>query len=436
MKTLILSHNINSRTPLYRGKGRVRLSPEKAIKNKDSSNVLKVTMNTHTSTHIDMPYHFIADGPTLTDNKPDSWIFNDVSIANLKIKPRDLIGEKSLSGIPRNNKTELLIIKTDFERFRGKPAYIRESPVVAANTAGFLKRRFPNLRAVGFDFISLSSMADRKEGRAAHKGFLKNGVLIIEDMKLTGLTNRPDVVLVSPLFIEKADAGPVSVWAFYHDFTFEKYDYIFFDFDGVVVDSEPVKVQGFVKLYAGYGRDVAKRIIEHHKLDGGLDRYRKIKLYHKEFLGIEPDEDTIRDFAKEYSRLVLDGVLKAKFINGVGRFLELCEQKRKTCFLVSSTPEAEIKKIAKRRGIERYFKSIKGSPRDKKDNIENLIRRYKVDRRRAVLFGDSANDLRAANYNDIKLIGINYSGIMPNYKNFRDIIEKSSLRGAKRRSNL
>ncbi len=425
MKVSVLSHSINKKTPLYGGKRKVGLSRTRVMGKNGSSNVLGMTFNTHTSTHIDVPFHFIADAKTVTDYSPDSWIFNNVLIKELRVETGGSIDERDFLNLDYDRDTELLIIKTGLERIRGEKAYTGESPVVSSRLALFFKRRLPKLRAIGFDFISLSSLMDREEGRKAHRAFLGKGILIIEDMRLLGLDSRPDFVLVSPLFIDKADGAPVSVWAFYNNFNFDKYDYIFFDFDGVILDSVNIKTEAFAGLYRRHGRDVEEKVKRHHLANGGMDRYRKFKIYHRDFLGKEITALEMKALSARYSRAVVSKVLKAKYIYGVRDFLKMCKRLRKTSFVVSATPEREIRKIVKGKGLRSYFKEIKGSPASKEKNIQSLIRKYKVKKAKAVFFADSINDLEAANFNNIKFIGINYSKTAVNFRNFDEIMRKA-----------
>ncbi len=425
MKTLILSHRIDRATPLYGGRRKIRLLSEKSIRKRDSSNILRLGMNTHTSTHVDMPFHFIQKGPTVSDYKPDSWVFSDLLVKEIRLRPKERMERRHFRDLEYNKTADLLIIKTGFERFRKKKVYTKESPVVSSALGGFFKKRLPNLRAVGFDFISLSSLTDREEGRRAHKEFLKNNILIIEDMKLSDLKSKPDFTLVSPLFIDKADGSPVSVWAFYNDFDIERYDYIFFDFDGVILDSEHIKIEGFGKIYERHGRDVRAKVIEYDTANSGRSRFEKFKLYHKKFLSVDIKDAQVQRLAGEYSRIVLSKVMRAKFIPGALEFLKFCRRRRKTCFLVSATAEDDIKKTVKGRNLTKYFKEVKGSPLGKEENIRRLIKRYNVKRRKAVFFGDSSSDLEAVNRNNISFVGITHFNGAINYRDFKELISRS-----------
>ena len=63
-----------------------------------------------------------------------------------------------------------------------------------------------------------------------------------------------------------------------------KLEQIFFDFDGVLVDSVQVKTKTFETLFAKYGKEVQEKVIKHHLENGGMSRYKKFQHYYNSFL--------------------------------------------------------------------------------------------------------------------------------------------------------
>ena len=55
-----------------------------------------------------------------------------------------------------------MIYKTGFGKFRGKESYWKNNPGFAPEVAEILRDNFPNLRAVGMDFISLTAFQNRE----------------------------------------------------------------------------------------------------------------------------------------------------------------------------------------------------------------------------------------------------------------------------------
>ena len=48
---------------------------------------------------------------------------------------------------------------------------------------------------------------------------------------------------------------------------------IFFDFDGVIVESVDIKTKAFAMLFEHEGRDIANRVIDYHLKNSGVSRF-------------------------------------------------------------------------------------------------------------------------------------------------------------------
>lgn len=210
-KVFLLSHTLSSLTPCYGGKKDVVVQAIKQIKLGDSCNTKKISLSLHAGTHVDVPFHFIGKGRKVLDIQPCEWFFSKVNLVNVQVKAGHLVVPKDM---PRLTNCELLLIKTGFEKYRQKEIYWRNSPGLSPEMAVFLRKKCPSLRAIGVDFISISSLSDREAGRKAHKDLLGNDILLIEDMRLSFLKSAPGRVLVSPIFVEDADGAPCTVWGF------------------------------------------------------------------------------------------------------------------------------------------------------------------------------------------------------------------------------
>ena len=213
MKVMYLSHFISVDTPLYGGAKSVEITQYKFIYKGDSCNMLFLSIPNHTSTHIDLPYHFLKDGKKLEDFDPDFWIFKNVGLIELRdVEFCEIITwEKIASTLLKYNSIELLLLKTGFEKYRGEEVYWSKQPGIHPEVAKYLREKFPLLKAVGMDIISISSWCNRELGRKAHREFLEREILLIEDMKLSDVDSAPDVVIALPLLIKGADGAPITV---------------------------------------------------------------------------------------------------------------------------------------------------------------------------------------------------------------------------------
>jgi len=213
-----LSYFISEKTPLYGNGTGIKFTPDKKMSKDDSCNTMNLSLPNHSGTHIDFPYHFSLDGKTLNDYPASYWQFDHIDLIDLSGKVDDcqIIGTEIFFNL-ENSDTDLLLIKTGYGAWRGTDRYTLTPPGLSADLAPFLRRKFPKLRCIGMDLISVSSYSNREEGREAHHSFLKpiegDPILLIEDMKLD--TNGPfNKVIVAPLLIDNADGAPCTVLAY------------------------------------------------------------------------------------------------------------------------------------------------------------------------------------------------------------------------------
>jgi kynurenine formamidase len=214
---IYLSHFYNAQTPGYGGKKDFEILEDRCISKGDKCNQFKISMSNHTGTHIDLPFHFHADGKVLQDYSANDWFFEHIECVELNIEKNELIYSHHLPEL--NKQTECLLLKTNFEDYRMEDTYWGENPGVTEELAKFLKSNYKNLKVVGFDFISATAFKKKEEGRLAHLAFLgiEGGppILIIEDMKLSSIskTTKIESLHIAPWLIESADGIPVTVSA-------------------------------------------------------------------------------------------------------------------------------------------------------------------------------------------------------------------------------
>lgn len=185
---------------------------------------------------------------------------------------------------------------------------------------------------------------------------------------------------------------------------------IIFDFDGVIADSVNVKTEAFAELYRPYGKEIEEKVVKHHLNNGGMSRYEKFRVYHKEFLNLPITEKEVQNLANEFSKLVVKKVIEAPYIRGTKEFIETNYQDYHF-YISSGTPQEEIKYIAEMRGLDTYFREIYGSPEKKDKHVEKIIEKNNYRNDEVVFIGDAESDRKAAKVNDIKFIGVKNQNI-------------------------
>ena len=213
-----LSHLLSPETPGYGGRPGFHLNHASKIQCGDSCNGQKWTLDNHIGTHIDFPRHFDDAGATLCQYDAKDFVFEDVVLITKEYPKEKIIEVEDIPLDKINSMTSLILFKTGFESYRNEELYWNNNPGFSPKVGLFLRENFPNVRAIGFDFISLTSYQNRPLGRVAHNAFLStehtgSPIWIIEDMKLSRLNHSPKKVLISPLLVKNADGAPVTVWS-------------------------------------------------------------------------------------------------------------------------------------------------------------------------------------------------------------------------------
>jgi arylformamidase len=217
MASIYLSHFLDEETPLYGGEKAIFIENSSEISKGASSNTKLLRLPNHSGTHIDFPNHFSDNGKNSCDYDADFWTFNHVVLINYPAQKEEIIDNKMLKTFEKNDHIEFLIINTDFQKYRHQKEYWNNNPGLSPELAKTIRNLFPKIKAVGFDFISVSSYQNRELGRLAHKEFLVNhDILLIEDMKLDQLEEKKiKSVIALPWLINQIDGVPISIIAEY-----------------------------------------------------------------------------------------------------------------------------------------------------------------------------------------------------------------------------
>ena len=216
MKHVFLSHILENEMPVYGGKALLNIRNVKSIGRGDSANVFSFTMENHWGTHVDCPAHFFNNGYGIIDYPAEKWFFEKPYVVNLDLSENEIVEQKQIGDIP--DKTDIVLIKTSFSRFRDNYKYATNNPGISPDVGFWLREKHPSVRAVGFDFISISSYQNRALGREAHLAFLNpNGInapiLIIEDMDLSCDLTALHSVQIMPLRFSLMDSAPCTIIA-------------------------------------------------------------------------------------------------------------------------------------------------------------------------------------------------------------------------------
>lgn len=177
---------------------------------------------------------------------------------------------------------------------------------------------------------------------------------------------------------------------------------IIFDFDGVILESMDVKTKAFNFLFKEHSKQLPA-ILALHKTHGGMSRFEKFERIYKDILCQPLSQEKKEELGRQFAEYIYKGVLESPFVEGAGEFLEKYYQKL-PLFIVSGTPDAEMKSIIRDRGLEKYFKEVYGSPLKKKDIILKILKDFNFSPQEVIFVGDSIDDEEGAKGAGVKFI--------------------------------
>jgi phosphoglycolate phosphatase-like HAD superfamily hydrolase len=174
------------------------------------------------------------------------------------------------------------------------------------------------------------------------------------------------------------------------------WDVIFFDFDGVLVDSLPVKDAAFRALFRDESAAARREILAYHRREGGLSRHVKFRHIHRVILRRRLSRRGAARLSRLFRENVEERVARRPLVPGTRAFLHRWSRVARL-FVVSGSPQAELRRLIRRLKLDAYFGSrIYGSPPEKTALLRRVIRRHRVSASRALFVGDSRNDAEAA----------------------------------------
>jgi len=186
-----------------------------------------------------------------------------------------------------------------------------------------------------------------------------------------------------------------------------RYEAVFFDFDGVILDSVDVKTKAFAQMYAKYGKDIENEVVKYHLANGGMSRVKKMEYYCEQLLNKKATKEEIDCLCKEFADLVVEKVLSSQYMPNAYETLEELKHQKIPAFVVSGTPDEEIKFIVEKKGLSPYFIEVHGSPRQKDEIVNHIQREYRYDLSECLFVGDALSD-----YNAAKKVGTQFLGII------------------------
>lgn len=172
------------------------------------------------------------------------------------------------------------------------------------------------------------------------------------------------------------------------------YAVIVFDCDGVLLNSNALKTDAFFAASIPYGDTYANSLVEYHRENGGISRYKKFAYFFEEILKRPPEAREMERLLQTYAQTVRKTLSSCEIAEGID---ELRAKTPKARWLVASgSDQGELREVLARRGIARFFDGgIYGSPATKSMILQEQLPPNEQGTP-ALFIGDSRHDCEVA----------------------------------------
>ncbi|MBW1899751.1 MAG: cyclase family protein [Deltaproteobacteria bacterium] len=209
MKMIDLSHTISTGMTVYPGTATPEFSDQCTI-NRDGFCEKKITMFSHTGTHVDAPSHIFKKAKSL-DQIPISGFSGNASVLDFSHIQKTVITYQDLARYePLLIKSDFILLFTGWYKKWGEAAYLKNFPALSIEAAEWIANF--SLKGIGVDMISVDQTDTRNF--PIHRIFLKKNILIIENLTaLKELVNIDFTFFCFPMKVENSDGAPVRAVA-------------------------------------------------------------------------------------------------------------------------------------------------------------------------------------------------------------------------------
>lgn len=187
----------------YPGDPPFALELQNSLSGKDGFNLCSLALGSHCGTHLDAPFHYFPEGPTV-DKIPLEDLMGPVKVIEVagdveSILPKHLEGKSIGEG-------DRILFKTRNSKLLRKERFEPDFIFLSPEASEYLARK--KVKLVGIDYLSIDGFSS--ENSPSHKILLAENIVILEGLDLANVPEGDDYVLLAlPLKIIDCDGSPV-----------------------------------------------------------------------------------------------------------------------------------------------------------------------------------------------------------------------------------
>jgi arylformamidase len=197
-----ISVGISPELPIWPGDPPVVIERIKEIVKGEDANVSRLECGVHIGTHVDAPIHFI-DGSSSVETMPLRALIGRAYVVHLP--NATVIDETTLEKSEIPPRTRRILFRTSNSNYwaRGERKFKKDFVAIDASGATWLVRK--KVQLVGIDYLSIAPF---EASRETHRILLENGVVVVEGLDLSEVSQGRYKIYCLPLKIIGSDGAP------------------------------------------------------------------------------------------------------------------------------------------------------------------------------------------------------------------------------------
>jgi len=202
MRVIDLTHPISADLPVYFPWHPVTTLDQTANYRDHQCVVRRLSIGTHSGTHIDAPSHIFREMLTLEQYDPNLWYTEAMVLDFTPREPRQAITLEEMR--QKFQETNIgVIVKTGWDKYFGREDYYKTYPPISNEAAEFL-----------VEGGAIVVAADTPFTLDVHRILLKKGIPLITNINHSDQLKSGRVRLIAaPLLIKDGDGAPARVMA-------------------------------------------------------------------------------------------------------------------------------------------------------------------------------------------------------------------------------
>ena len=180
-------------------------------------NTHSITIGSHHGTHVDAPYHQIADGETIENVSLDILVGPAGMVDFSDVTPGTKITASMLEERIHGNWPERIVFNLGWAKNWNTEAYFHNPPHFAEDAGELIRDH--HVKLVGMDTSSPDTHEPgAKKDSPVHKILLGSGVIIVENLcNVDKLGNNPFVLYALPIKVRGSDGSPARCIAIFDE---------------------------------------------------------------------------------------------------------------------------------------------------------------------------------------------------------------------------